>query len=316
MVQRYLATRLVHALLVVWVVATATFGLLALSPGGPAILLNPDLTVQDRANLARSLGLDEPAYLQYARWLGKLVQLDLGRSFETRQPVAALIAERLPATALLGLASLGLAVLVAVPAGVAAAQRRGSWLDRTLMVGTLVGLSVPSFWLAIVLILVCSVMLRWLPSGGMSTPGDPFSAADLLKHLIMPAVVLALLSTAELAKYTRSSVLSVLRRDYVRTARGKGLPERAVLLDHTFRNALVPVVTVIGLLLPRLVGGAVITETIFSWPGIGRLSVMAAFQRDYPVVMGVTLLVSVMVVFSSLLVDVLYAYLDPRIRVR
>jgi peptide/nickel transport system permease protein len=177
-----------------------------------------------------------------------------------------------------------------------------------------VGLSIPSFWLAIVLILVGAVTLRALPSGGMVTPGEPFSVGDLVKHLLLPTIVLALLTMAELAKYTRSSVLGVLRRDYVRTARGKGLPERTILLRHTLRNALVPVVTVIGLLLPRLVGGAVVTETVFSWPGIGRLSVMAAFQRDYPVVMGVTLMVSVVVVLSSLLVDVLYAYLDPRIR--
>jgi peptide/nickel transport system permease protein len=272
------------------------------------------MSAEDRATLTHNLGLDQPVYVQYARWLVGVAHLDLGRSFGTRQPVATVIFERLPATALLGLASLALALGVAVPAGILAARRQGSWLDRGLMFASLVGLSIPSFWLAIVLILVGAVTLRALPSGGMVTPGEPFSVGDLVKHLLLPTIVLALLTMAELAKYTRSSVLGVLRRDYVRTARGKGLPERTILLRHTLRNALVPVVTVIGLLLPRLVGGAVVTETVFSWPGIGRLSVMAAFQRDYPVVMGVTLMVSVVVVLSSLLVDVLYAYLDPRIR--
>jgi peptide/nickel transport system permease protein len=313
-VQRYLALRLLHALLVVWVVATATFTLLVLSPGGPELLLDPSMSAEDRATLTHNLGLDQPVYVQYARWLVGVAHLDLGRSFGTRQPVATVIFERLPATALLGLASLALALGVAVPAGILAARRQGSWLDRGLMFASLVGLSIPSFWLAIVLILVGAVTLRALPSGGMVTPGEPFSVGDLVKHLLLPTIVLALLTMAELAKYTRSSVLGVLRRDYVRTARGKGLPERTILLRHTLRNALVPVVTVIGLLLPRLVGGAVVTETVFSWPGVGRLSVMAAFQRDYPVVMGVTLMVSVVVVLSSLLVDVLYAYLDPRIR--
>jgi peptide/nickel transport system permease protein len=313
-VQRYLLTRLLHAAFVLFVVVTVTFAMLQLSPGGPTVLLDPDLSREDMELLRARFGLDQPLYVQYFRWLGAAARLDLGDSFTLARPVFSLIVDRLPATALLSASALFLSIAAALPLGIVAARHRGTWIDHAATFVAVAGVSIPSFWFGIVLILLFSVMLRALPSSGMVTPGEPFNPVDLLRHLVMPVFVLGLITMAQLTRYTRSSLLGVLRQDYVRTARAKGLPERVVLQRHAVRNALVPVVTVIGLLLPRLVGGAVVVETVFAWPGIARLAVNAAFQRDYPVVMGVTLMIAVVVVLSNLIVDVLYGYIDPRIR--
>jgi len=296
------------------VVVTATFLLVHLAPGGPAILLDPALDPADAEILRTRLGLDRPLIEQYWRWLADVVRLDFGSSFTFDRPVIGLILERLPATMLLGGVSLLFALAIAFPLGIISAKYRSSWIDQLSSMVTLAGISIPNFWLGIVLILIFSVYLGVLPSSGMSTPGRPVSVVDVAQHLFMPALVLGLATMASIAKYTRSSVLGVLKQDYVRTARAKGLKERLVLTRHALKNALIPVVTVIGLWLPRMVGGAVVTETIFSWPGMGRLAISAAFQRDYPIILGVTLVVSTVVVFTNLLVDLVYGYLDPRIR--
>jgi peptide/nickel transport system permease protein len=311
---RYLLTRLLHAGITMGVVVTATFLLVHLAPGGPAILLDPALDPADTERVRSRLGLDRPLIEQYWRWLADVVRLDFGSSFTFDRPVIGLILERLPATMLLGGASLLFALVIAFPLGIISAKYRASWIDQLSSMVTLAGISIPNFWLGIVLILIFSVYLGVLPSSGMSTPGRPVSAVDVAQHLVMPALVLGLATMASIAKYTRSSVLGVLKQDYVRTARAKGLKERLVLTRHALKNALIPVVTVIGLWLPRMVGGAVVTETIFSWPGMGRLAISAAFQRDYPIILGVTLVVSTVVVFTNLLVDLVYGYLDPRIR--
>lgn len=296
------------------VVVTATFVLVHLAPGGPAILLDPALDPMATEILRQRLGLDQPLMVQYLRWLGDVVRLDFGMSFTFDRPVLGLILERLPATMLLGGASLLFAIIIAFPLGVISAKFRSGWPDQVSSFITLLGISVPNFWMGIMLILAFSVGLGILPSSGMSTPGRPMAVLDVLQHLVMPTLVLGLGTMASIAKYTRSSVLGVLTQDYVRTARAKGLSEGVVLSRHALRNALIPVVTVIGLWLPRLVGGAVVTETIFSWPGMGRLAISAAFQRDYPIILGVSLVVSAVVVSANLLVDVIYGYLDPRIR--
>jgi peptide/nickel transport system permease protein len=313
-VPRYLLTRVLHGAFVLLVVLTLTFAMLQFSPGGPTVLLDPDLTREDVELLRARYGLDQPIHVQYLAWISAAARLDLGDSFTLARPVASLIADRLPATLLLSSSALLLSIAVALPLGILAARNRGRWIDHLATFVAVAGVSIPSFWFGIVLILLFSVTLRLLPSSGMLTPGQPFQIVDLLRHLVMPLFVLCLITLAQLTRYMRSSMLGVLRQDYVRTARAKGLSEPVVLVRHAVRNALVPVVTVIGLLLPRLFGGAVVVETVFGWPGIARLAVNAAFQRDYPVVMGVTLMIAMVVVISNLVVDVLYAYIDPRIR--
>jgi peptide/nickel transport system permease protein len=311
----YLARRLAQSLLVLVLISVATFAIIHLSPGGPEVLLTGDLSPADREYIIRNLGLDQPLHVQFARWFGAALRGDFGRSFNQQRPVRDVIRERLPATVLLAAASLVLAIALGVPLGVAAARRPNSWVDYSATGLSVFGVSVPSFWLGILLILLFSLRWRLLPSSGMATLGVEFSLVDLFRHMVMPTVVLSLVYLAQIASYTRASMLDVMQRDYVRTARAKGVRERIVLFHHALRNGLIPVITVVGLLIPRLVGGAAITETIFSWPGMGRLAVEAAFKRDYPLVMGTTVVFALAVIASNLLVDVIYGLVDPRIKV-
>jgi peptide/nickel transport system permease protein len=311
----YLLRRLIHSLVVLVLISVATFLIVHLSPGGPEVLFTGDLPPSERQYIIRNLGLDQPLHVQFSRWFGAVIRGDFGRSFNQQRAVLDLILERLPASLLLASVSLILAVVLGVPLGVIAARRPNSWLDYSATGVSVLGVSIPSFWLGIILILLFSVRWRVLPSSGMATVGAPVSIVDLLRHLIMPAFVLSLVYLAQIASYTRASLLDVLGREYVRTARAKGVGEGRVLIRHALRNGLIPIVTVIGLLIPRLVGGAAITETIFSWPGMGRLAVEAAFKRDYPVVMGITVIFAVAVIASSLLVDVVYGLVDPRVKI-
>lgn len=310
----YVIGRLGQAAALLLVMSAVVFAVVHAAPGGPAILNNPDIDPRMAEEMARNLGLEDPLPVQYGRWLGNLLQGKLGRSYQHQLPVEQLILERLPATLLLTATGLLLSILLAIPIGVLSATRPYSLLDRLATLGAFIGVSIPVFWLGMILIIVFSVELNWLPSAGMLTAGAPLSVGDLLAHLVLPSLVVASFPLAQLVRYTRSALLEVIRQDYVRTARAKGLSEWQVLTRHALRNALIPVVTVVGLLFPRLVGGAAITETVFAWPGMGRLAVDAAFTRDYPLVMGITLLMSAVVVMTNLLTDVLYVYLDPRIR--
>jgi len=312
---RFLLGRLIHACGVLFVVSVITFVLIHAAPGGPAILLQPDLTREQMRELRAELGLEDPLPVQYGRWLGNLAQGKLGRSLSQGLPVTTLIGDRLPATLILSGAALLLTLALGIPLGVLSAVKRNGPADYLVTGLAFLGMSVPVFWFGIILIIVFSVELGLLPSAGMYTLGEPFSAADRLRYLIMPTAVLAIANLAQITRYTSSSMLGTLAEDYVRTARAKGLAERAVLVRHVLRAALVPVVTVVGLLLPRLVAGAAITEAIFAWPGMGRLAVDAAVQRDYPLIMGITLMISAIVVLSNLVVDVIYGWIDPRIRV-
>jgi peptide/nickel transport system permease protein len=315
-VRRYLIRRLAQGAVVLFVVSAVVFAIVHAAPGGPALLNNPDVDPKMAKEMEKQLGLDDPIPVQYARWLSNAVRGNLGRSYQHSLGTAELLWARIPNTLLLSGTALLLAVVLAVPLGMISAVYRYSALDYAATVTAFVGVSIPVFWLAILLIIVFSVTLGWLPSSGMLTVGLPFSMRDRLLHLLMPSIVLATFPLAQLTRYVRSSMVDALAQDYVRTARAKGLPERGVLGRHALRNALIPMVTVLGVLTPRLLGGAVVTETIFAWPGLGRLAVEAAVTRDYPVILGATLLVSTLVVLSNLITDFLYVVIDPRIALR
>jgi peptide/nickel transport system permease protein len=309
-----LIRRLLQTAVLLLVVSLIVFALVTGAPGGPAILLDRNMGADEIARMRAILGLDEPLPVQYVRWLEQVLRGNLGVSYQAGVPVLEIIGQMLPNTLLLSAAALALSLVVAIPAGLISAARPYSPADHAVTFLALFGISVPTFWLGLMLIVVFSIGLGWLPPGGMQTIGAPGSVLDVARHLVLPAIVLGSANMALFARYTRSSTMSVLRQDYVRTARSKGLPERAVLYRHALRNALLTIVTVVGLQLPRLVGGAAITETVFAWPGMGSLAVRAAFERDYPMIMGITLVISAVVAASSLLVDVLYVYIDPRIR--
>ena len=314
--RRYLIRRLAQGAVVLFVVSAVVFAIVHAAPGGPALLNNPDVDPKMAKEMEKQLGLDDPIPVQYARWLGNALRGNLGRSYQHSLGTAELLWARIPNTLLLSGTALLLAVVLAVPLGMISAVYRYSALDYAATVTAFVGVSIPVFWLAILLIIVFSVTLGWLPSSGMLTVGVPFSMRDRLLHLLMPSIVLATFPLAQLTRYVRSSMVDALAQDYVRTARAKGFPEREVLGRHALRNALIPMVTVLGVLTPRLLGGAVVTETIFAWPGLGRLAVEAAVTRDYPVILGATLLVSALVVLSNLITDFLYVVIDPRIALR
>ncbi len=310
----YLMRRLGQTAVLILVVTIVTFLLITRAPGGPGILLDPNMSPQQAEQLRRALGLDQPIHVQYWGWLRQILRGNLGVSFAVGQPVRSLIMAHLPNTILLSAAALGLALVAAVPAGVLSASRRYSRLDHAVTFVSFFGVSIPVFWYGLMLIMLFSIKLPWLPPGGMRDLEGPSGPLDVAHHLLLPAVVLATANMAQLARYTRSAMISVLGQDYVRTAKSKGLPGQVVLYRHALKNAMIPVVTVVGLLIPRLVSGAAVTETVFAWPGMGFLAVRAAFERDYPTIMGITLIVSVVVGLSSLLVDILYVYLDPRVR--
>ncbi|MBI4279109.1 MAG: ABC transporter permease, partial [Armatimonadetes bacterium] len=306
---RYLTRRLIETVVLLVVVSMVSFALILTAPGGPSILMDPNATAQDIARMRTLLGLDDPLYVQYWRWLAQVLRGNLGVSMNIGRPVYDVVMQSLPPTLLLSVAGLGLAVLTAIPLGVASAVRRYSVTDHLSAAVSLFGVSIPVFWYGLMLIVLVSIKVKLFPAGGMYAPGTT-STADLLHHLVLPAFVLGTTNMAPIVRYTRSSMLTVLREDYVRTARAKGLAEIHVRYGHALRNALIPVVTAIGLRLPLLVGGAAVTETVFSWPGMGNLAVNAAFQRDHSTLMGVTLVVSAVVVLSNLFIDVLYVYLD------
>jgi peptide/nickel transport system permease protein len=310
---RYIARRLAQTVILLWLVTVMTFGLVLSAPGGPAVLFEPGITVEQMEQMRQAMGLDQPVYVQYLRWLKNLLRGDMGSSYTLGMPVSELIATRLPATMLLSVAALGFAICVGIPLGVVAAINRGGIIDNLVTLISFFGISVPVFWYGLMLIILFAVNLQWLPAGGMMTVGES-SLLDLLAHLVLPAAVIGTVNMAQITRYTRSAMIDVLNADYIRTARAKGLAETRVLFKHALRNGMISVITVIGLLLPRIAAGAAVTEQVFAWPGMGQLAVRAAFQRDYPTIMGVTLVVSAVVVISNLLTDIVYAYIDPRIR--
>lgn len=311
----FLLRRVAHAVTVIAVVLTITFLIIHLAPGGPAVLADPKLGAAERAAIEQELGLDRPLPEQYAMWIGRTVRGDFGRSFLYQVPNIEAITARLPSTLLLTSVALLLAIVVAVPLGALAAERPGSRLDRVLSFVSFTSMALPTFWLGIGAIFLFAVVAHVLPAGGSVTLGATGSLGDRLRHLILPAAVLSAGLSAELFRYTRSTASAEFRRSFVRTARAKGAA-RARVAWHAVRNTVIPVVTILGLQLPRLVGGAAITETVFAWPGMGRLGVEAALGRDYPLVMAMTVFISVAVVTVNILIDLIYAWSDPRVRIR
>jgi len=296
-------------------VSAITFLLVNLAPGGPSSLMRMDATPEQREALSRRLGLDQPVLVRYVQWLAGAVHGDLGISTTSNEPVAMRIGQRVPNTLLLAGTALSVSVLVGIPMGVTAALRRSTLPDFVLTAFSVVGLSIPAFWLGIILILILSVNLNWLPSSGVAAIDTETDLRDRVQHLIMPALVLSTTVLPYVVRFTRSALLEVLHEDYVRTASAKGLSRIRVVYGHALRNALVPVVSIVGTLVPRLFGGSVVTEAVFGWPGLGRLAVEAANGRDYPLIVGITVCVALLVVLSSLVVDLAYTWLDPRIRV-
>ena len=312
---RYLLGRVVAAVPVMLLVSTSVFLLLFLTPGDPvATILGSDASPERVQEVRTRLGLDEPVPLQLAHWYGRLLQGDLGTSLFLNQPVTQAIAQRAEPTLLLTLFSTALAITIGIPIGLIAAARKGTWTDLVAMLVGLAGVSMPTFWVGLNLIFVFAVLLNWLPVAGYA----PLAAGptETLRYLLLPGITLAFPQAALLARMTRSVMLDTLGDDYIRTARSKGLREYRVLLLHAFRNALIPLATVLGLIVAVLLGGAVVTEQVFNIPGVGRLLVQAVGRRDYPLVQGVVLVIAAMYVILNLAVDLAYGMLDPRVRYR
>jgi peptide/nickel transport system permease protein len=305
--------RLLSAIPVLFIVSLISFGLMRLIPGDPAAsIAGPSATPAQIEQLRRDLGLDEPLLLQLLHYYQGLLQGDFGKSLLLGKGVLAATMERLPVTIGLSLYALVLTLLIGVASGIIAALRQNTWVDQVAMMIAMLGISIPNFFLGLLMIIFFAVQLGWLPSGGYV----PFSQDPIgwLRSTTMPAISLALLQAGLLARITRSGMLEVLRQDYVRTARAKGLPERQVILKHALANALIPIVTVVGIIISLLLSGAVVTEALFSLPGMGQLLTQAVLSRDYPMVQGGLLLVTTFLVVVNILVDILYALIDPRVR--
>jgi peptide/nickel transport system permease protein len=311
---QYILRRLLQAIFIIWGCATLVFFMVRMIPGDPVVqMLGPEYTPEAAAALREKLGLDAPLQVQYVRWFGNILRGDLGGSIATGETVMQIIATGLPKTLSLATLSFLIAVTIAVPAGVIAALKRNTPFDFVASVIAFVGVSMPSFWLGILLILIFAVQLRWLPAIGYAElTEDGF--VEWLRRLILPSLAIGAGYSAILMRFVRAGLLEVLGSDYVRTARAKGVREGAVVLRHALRNALIPVVTVIGIQLALLLSGTVVVETVFSIRGIGRILVGAIFDRDYPIVQGVILVIAAIFVLANLIVDILYTVIDPRIR--
>ena len=313
--QKYIIRRLIQAVPLLFGVTVVAFVIVQAIPGGAlgAYGVESGATGEDLARLEEQLGLNKPLHEQYFTWMGRFLLGDWGRTLITRVPVDQLIAEAFSRTILLISASVLIGLSLGITFGVISAVRRYSAIDMLVTTVSFVGLSVPVFWSGLVLILIFSVRLNWLPGGGMFTPGQPYSLLDRLEHMILPVAALSFPIAGEYTRYVRSSLLDTLGQDYVLTAYSKGLRFRTVLLRHALRNSLIPLVTILALQLPWMVSGLVVTESIFTWPGMGRLLWTAALQHDYPMMMAITVLVAVAVLSFNLLADIVYALLDPRI---
>ncbi|NIO70807.1 MAG: ABC transporter permease subunit [Anaerolineae bacterium] len=318
--RRYVIRRAIQSVFLLWTISLISFALMHLAPGGPVQFFeDPRMNPADIAALEHSLGLDQPLPVQYARWLWGILRLDFGRSYVSHRPVLDLIAERLPATMQLSLAWLILGLLGGISLGILAALKRGSWFDSAVRVFTVAGNALPHWWLGLMLIVFFSWVysltgFRVVPSGGMYTLGKQNDLLDRLWHMALPALIGALGGWITFSRFVRYQVLEVIGQDYVRTARAKGLPNQMVLTRHVLRNALIPLVTLLGGALAGLMSGAVLLESVFSWPGMGRLAIEAFFKRDYPLLMALIMIPSFLVILGNLLADIAYGLVDPRVR--
>ncbi len=318
--RKFIIRRLFQLIPLLIGVSLISFFVMHLAPGDPtALFADPNIDPADLARIRANWGLDKPIIVQYFYWLGNALRGDFGTSYTTGRPVISEVLERLPATLLLMIPSFIITFLITIPLGVISAVKKGTWFDNVVTVLSFAGMATPSFWLGLMLMLFFAVHLDWLPAVGMYDPllrdqGLGARVLDVLKHMILPLTTMTILSLAGITRYQRASMLEVLNQDYIRTARAKGLPERIVIYKHALRNSLIPIVTILGLSLPGLFGGAFIIETIFAWPGMGRLGVMAVFQRNYPLIMGIVILSALLIMLGNLFADLGYALVDPRIR--
>lgn len=313
---QFILKRLMHAVPLLIGVSIIGFAMMHLAPGGPLAVytLNPTITAQDIARIKQIFGLDQPMYIQYFKWAYGIFTGNWGYTFFGGRPVLNVILERVPATFILMGSGMSLAIIIGMLIGILGAVRRYSVFDYLATTGAMVALSFPTFWFGLMTIFFFSLKLGWLPSGGMFTLGGDEGILDLVVHLVLPAVVLALVLVAQWSRYTRSSFLEVINQDYIRTARSKGLSGRRILFRHAFPNALAPLVTLAGIQLPWLFSGALVTETIFGWPGMGRLFVDALTMKEYPVLMGMIMITAIAVIIGNLVADVINAMIDPRLR--
>jgi peptide/nickel transport system permease protein len=302
-------------------ITVLTFGIMHLAPGEPTVVqseMNPKVSAQAREQLRKLYGLDQPLWTQYGHWLGRLATFDFGTSFTDSRPVAKAIAEKIPITLTINLLSLLLIVAVAVPIGIYAAVRHHSWFDKATTVFVFLGFAMPTFWLALLLMLLFGVTLGWLPISGYQTLGVPMSFGERLvdwtRHLLLPVFVSAFGGLAGFSRYVRSSMLEITLQDYIRTAQAKGLDERTIVYKHAFRNALIPIVTLLGLSVPGLIGGSVIFETIYAIPGMGQFFYQAVTARDYPVVMGITVIGAILTLLGNFAADLSYALVNPKVK--
>ncbi len=318
----YIIRRIIQAIPLLLLISFAVFMLMQAIPGGPlaAYENNPNITPEDLERLKEELGLNTPKHIQYLNWLGSVVRGDLGISQITRRPALTEIMEKLPNTLYLSFTAFILALLIAIPIGITSAIRQYSWFDHLMTTIAFMGQSLPIFWFGLILIIIFNVMLKHpnggplLPGGGMITIGAAPTLADRISHLMLPACMLAFVSLGSHIRYMRAGMLDVMHQDYIRTAHAKGLREGAVIVKHALKNSVIPLVTIIGLEIPGLFGGAVITETIFSWPGMGRLFFNSIERADYAVMMGILMLSATLIVLFGLITDIVYGFLDPRIR--
>jgi peptide/nickel transport system permease protein len=320
----YISKRLLLMVPLIFGITLITFAVIHLAPGNPVEVqteMSLKVTAQAKENLKRLYGLDKPLYVQYAEWLKRFISLDFGKSFVDGRKVIDKITERIPVTLTINILSLMLILIVAIPLGILSATKQYSLFDKLSAVFVFVGFSTPTFWLALLLMILFGVDLGILPISGIQSIDvsgmGPFGRLlDWARHLILPVGVSAFGGIAGLSRYSRSSMLEVIRQDYIRTAKAKGLPEREVILRHAFRNALMPVVTILGLAVPGLIGGGVIFETIFAIPGMGQLFYSSTMARDYPTIMGILVIGAILTLFGNLIADISYALVDPRVRVR
>ncbi len=319
----YILKRLVLMIPVLLGITIISFGVMKLAPGDPVSLvtdLNPNMNKEAIERIRAYYGLDEPAYVQYAKWLKNMLMLDFGRSFAPdSRPVIDKIMERIPITLLINILSMILILIVAIPLGVMSAVKQDSLFDKGTTIFVFIGFAIPTFWLALLLMILLGVQLEWLPISGMRSLtyaglSGPEKVLDIAHHLILPVFVSSFGGLAGMSRYMRSNMLEVIRQDYITTARAKGLDERTVIFKHALRNALLPVITLLGLSVPGLIGGSVIFETIFAIPGMGQLFYQAVMSRDYPTVMGILVIGAVLTLLGNLLADVMYSVADPRIR--
>ncbi len=312
----YVVRRIVHSIPLVIGVSIIGFGIMHLAPGGPLAVytLNPSITAADIERLRVALGLDQPVYVQYLAWAKSMLTGSWGYTLFGGRPVLAVILERLPATLLLMGTSLALAMILGTLLGVLGAVRRNSIFDYLATTGAMLALSFPTFWFGLMAIYIFAIELRWLPSGGMYSLGEEGNALDLLRHLVLPVTVLTLVLVATWSRYARSSFLEVIHQDYIRTAKSKGLGAGRVLARHAFPNAVIPLVALLGVQLPTLFSGALVAETIFGWPGMGRLFVDALNMKEYSILMGMVMFTALFVIVGNLLADIAIALIDPRVK--